>query len=80
MLQCADDSLYSGVTTQLHRRLEEHNNDNKKGARYTRGRRPVKLVYSECCEDRSSAGQREYAIKQLTRKQKMKLLNSPAKC
>lgn len=80
MLQCSDDSLYSGVTTELQRRLDEHNNDNKKGARYTRSRRPVRLVYTESCADRSTASQREYALKQLSRKQKIEMLNLPAQC
>ena len=80
MLQCSDDSLYSGVTTELQRRLDEHNNDNKKGARYTRSRRPVRLVYTESCADRSTASQREHALKQLTRQQKIEMLNLPAQC
>ena len=77
MLRCADNSLYTGVTTDLERRLHEHNHCDKKGARYTRVRRPVKLVYSEPCENRAHACQREAAIKKLTRPQKLKLLTKP---
>lgn len=73
ILECSDSTLYTGITTDIHRRLDEHNNS-EKGAKYTKVRRPVKLVYSESQEDRSSASKREYAIKKLTRTQKLKLL------
>lgn len=76
ILQCADNSLYTGITTDLQRRLEEHNNHNTKGARYTRHRRPVNMVYQELCSDRSHACQREYQIKQLTRSEKLQLIQS----
>lgn len=76
ILRCADSSLYTGVTTDVNRRLQEHNQDNKKGARYTKVRRPVTLVYQEICTDRSSACKREAAIKKLTRQQKLQLINS----
>lgn len=76
MLKCSDNSLYTGVTTDIERRLKEHNHA-KAGAKYTRVRRPVSLAYSESCVDRSSACQREYEIKQLTRQQKLSLI---AKC
>jgi len=69
MLECADGTLYTGITTDLERRLEEHNGS-EKGAKYTRARRPVKLVYSEPYEDRSSASQREYHIKKKMNKSK----------
>jgi putative endonuclease len=74
ILQCSDTTLYTGITTDLKRRLQEHNNSDK-GAKYTKTRRPVKLVYDEICQDRSSASKREYAIKHLTRKQKLELLH-----
>ena len=74
MLRCADDSLYTGITSELDRRIEEHNLDDKKAARYTRARRPVRLVYQERCDDRSHASQREYQIKRLSRRQKLALL------
>ena len=74
MVQCADNSLYTGITTDTERRLHEHNNDNKKGARYTKVRRPVALVYHEASASRSDASKREAAIKKLSRKQKLKLI------
>jgi putative endonuclease len=76
MLRCADDTLYTGITTDLERRLKEHNSDNKKGAKYTRVRRPVQLVYSEEKTDRSSAGKREYEIKQFSRAKKNQLIKN----
>jgi len=74
IVQCKDQSLYTGITTDLSRRLEEHNTSDK-GARYTRTRRPVVLIYSERTESRSVASQREYAIKKLTRKNKLALIS-----
>lgn len=74
MLRCADDSLYTGVTIDLPRRIKEHNSDDKKGAKYTRTRRPVELVYKEACADRSQAGQREAALKSLSRRQKLAMV------
>lgn len=62
ILQCADDTLYTGIATDINRRLNEHNTSDK-GAKYTRSRRPVTLVYSEGFPDRSSASRREYEIK-----------------
>jgi len=74
ILKCSDETLYTGITTDIKRRVDEHNNS-VKGAKYTKLRRPVKLVYSEESEDRSSASKREYAIKKLTRKEKLELIN-----
>jgi len=76
ILRCQDDSLYTGVCTDLERRIQEHNQCNKKGARYTRARRPVNMVYQEDCENRSEACKREAAIKKLQRKQKLLLINA----
>ncbi len=78
LLRCADNSLYTGITTDLNRRLAEHNGENNsnKGARYTRHRRPVSLVYSETLTCRSNASQREYVIKQLSRTAKEQLILS----
>ena len=73
ILRCADGSLYTGITTDLDRRLQEHNAETK-GARYTRSRRPVALVYSEAVADRSAASKREHAIKQLPLARKVELL------
>lgn len=77
VLRCHDDSLYTGITTDLMRRLEEHNHG-AKGARYTRARRPVSLVYSEALPSRSAAASREYAIKQLRPAQKRALIAAGA--
>jgi len=74
MVECSDKTLYTGITTDLRRRLEEHNTS-KKGAKYTRIRRPVKLVYTEEYPERSSASKREYAIKKLSRDKKLALLS-----
>lgn len=73
LLRCGDDSLYTGYTTDLNRRVWEHNHSNK-GAKYTRSRRPVVLVNSESYPSRSEAMKREYAIKQLSRADKLKLI------
>lgn len=73
ILQCADDTLYVGITTDLERRIEEHNHD-KKGARYTRGRRPVRVVYAEECDTKSLALKRELEIKSWPREKKFELV------
>lgn len=73
ILKCADNSLYTGVTTDLERRLYEHNHE-ANGAKYTKARRPVELIYKEPCENRSSACKRESAIKKLSRQQKLSLV------
>jgi putative endonuclease len=72
ILECADGTLYTGWTYDLSTRLARHNAG--RGAKYTRSRLPVSLVYSEELPDERSARQREYAIKQLTRAQKLKLI------
>lgn len=72
ILRCSDDSLYTGITTDLARRLAEHNSSSK-GARYTRGRGPVKIIYSAVYADRSSASVEEARIKKLTRDEKLAL-------
>lgn len=75
MVKCADDTLYTGIATELDRRIEEHNASDK-GAKYTRVRRPVELVYSEKYPDRSSASKREYEIKKkMTRAEKLALIH-----
>ena len=73
IVTCSDESLYTGITTDRERRIVEHN-DSKKGAKYTRNRRPVDLVYSEMHPDRSTASKREYEIKKLSRAEKLKLI------
>jgi putative endonuclease len=73
-LRCADNSLYAGITTDIERRLIEHNTSNKLGAKYTRVRRPVSLAHLEKTTDRKSASQREYQLKKLTKLQKENLV------
>jgi putative endonuclease len=75
MLKCADDTLYTGVTTNIERRLNEHNHCPRKGAKYTKVRRPVRLAYQESQACRSSACKREAAIKKLSRAQKLDLIS-----
>lgn len=75
MVRCSDNTLYTGITTNLERRMKEHNEDNKKGAKYTRVRRPVQLIYSEERTDRSTASKLEASIKKLTKKQKLALID-----
>ena len=71
-VRCRDDSLYCGWSTDPLRRAAVHNAG--KGAAYTRSRRPVTLVYYEACADRQAAMRREYALKRLTRRQKLALV------
>lgn len=76
ILRCADDTLYTGITTEVHRRLSEHNGEVKgKGAKYTAARRPVTLVYQKRCKNRSSASTQEAALKQLSREEKLALID-----
>lgn len=78
LLRCADGTLYAGCTTDPRRRLQQHNAG--RGAKYTRARRPVSLVYVEQAEDHSQALRREAALKRLSRKEKLALIaaSSPA--
>ncbi len=76
IVQCIDETLYTGIAHDLERRIAEHNSSYK-GARYTRSRRPVHLVYYECAADRSEASKREYQIKKrMSRKEKLLLIAS----
>jgi putative endonuclease len=74
LLQCKDGTLYCGITRDLEKRLAAHNAG--EGAKYTRGRRPVRLVYSESCADKSAALKREIEIKRLPRAAKLALVAS----
>lgn len=74
IVRCADGSLYTGVTTDISRRIRQHNGELVGGARYTQSRRPVQLMRKEECASRSAASTREYAIKQLSRADKEKIL------
>jgi putative endonuclease len=71
LLRCADDTFYCGITNDLEKRLAAHNAG--EGAKYTRGRLPVKVVYSESCADKSAALKRELQIKRLSRSAKQAL-------
>ena len=75
ILKCSDDSLYTWITTDLDRRITEHNWD-EKWAKYTRMRRPVELVYSSRFDNRSEASKEEIRIKKLTKINKLKLINN----
>lgn len=72
ILKCSDESLYTGWTNSLEKRIKNHNSG--KGAKYTKARLPVQLVYFEKYEDKIEAMKREYEIKQLTRVKKLKLI------
>ena len=74
ILKCSDKTLYTGITVDLDRRVKEHNSS-KLGAKYTRARRPVKLVYSKKFRNRSSASKAESGIKKLSREKKLGLLS-----
>ena len=73
ILECSDGSLYTGITTDLDRRLEEHHIG--RGAKYTQGRGPFKLVYREKRKDRANASKREMKIKALSRPQKLSMIS-----
>lgn len=75
IVECADGSLYTGISTDVQRRLLEHN-FSFKAAKYTRSRRPVRLVWSKEVTDRSEASIEEYRIKKLSRKKKLALIKS----
>ena len=75
LLSCVDDSLYCGVTTDVKRRIAEHNGDRPGGARYTRARRPVQLAWVETCNNRSEATRREAVIKNMDRAAKKALVS-----
>ena len=76
ILECSDKTLYTGTTNNIKKRIREHNNT-RAGAKYTRGRRPVKLVYAETCSTPSIALKREAEIKKLSRAQKLLLISIP---
>ena len=75
ILRCADNSLYTGIALDVNKRLDQHNGVNKNGAKYTKARRPVELVYQETSKTRSEACKREHAIKSLNKSDKELLIN-----
>ena len=76
ILRCGDETLYTGVTNDLDKRLAAH--DSGAASRYTRSRRPVELAWSEPSDDRSSALKREAKIKKMSRTEKLKLIRRPS--
>ncbi len=74
MVRCRDNSLYTGISTDPRGRVKQHNQGGMQAAKYTRGRRPVTLVYTEEAASRADALKREYAIKQLKRQAKLRLI------
>lgn len=74
ILRCRDDTLYTGITDDVDRRLEAHNTG--KGAKYTRGRGPATVVYREVCRSKGEALRREYAIKRLSRAEKLAMITA----
>ena len=78
ILKCADGKLYTGITSDLSRRLNEHNSDNAAGSKFVRMRRPVKMIYNEHSETRSEASKREARIKKLSRIKKLELIKKGA--
>ena len=76
ILRCADETLYTGITTDLERRLAEHNGDLPRGAKYTQARRPVTLVYQRRFRTRSIAQREEARVKRLSRSEKISLIES----
>tara|TARA_B110001454_G_scaffold216314_1_gene239331 strand:+ start:914 stop:1195 length:282 start_codon:yes stop_codon:yes gene_type:complete len=74
-LRCNDNSLYAGITTNIERRLHQHNHT-KLGAKYTRAKRPVTLTYIELATDKSTASKREYQLRKLTKTQKEQLVSA----
>lgn len=75
IVRCKDNSLYTGITTDIKRRVNEHNYDDEKGAKSLRGKQPVQLVYKEQYKTQSEARKREAAIKHWKREEKIKLIN-----
>tara|TARA_Y100000592_G_scaffold16961_1_gene25448 strand:+ start:819 stop:1133 length:315 start_codon:yes stop_codon:yes gene_type:complete len=73
---CFDNSFYCGITTNLERRLKQHNGEIKGGAKYTRSRRPCRYVYTKKAANRSAASKEEYSFKKLSRKEKEIFLNN----
>lgn len=73
MIRCKDDTLYTGYTTDVHKRFEKHQTG--KGAKYTRGRGPLELMYTEEFATKTEAMQREYELKQLSKQEKLSLID-----
>ena len=74
ILECSDGTFYTGITTDVNRRVAQHNGDRRGGARYTRSRRPVKLAWNSLAVDRSFALRAEAGIKKKSRREKLKYI------
>ena len=74
IVRCSDDSFYTGIARDVVRRIDEHNFSQLLGARYTRARRPVNLIYQESLETRSKAAMREHEIKRMSKQEKQALI------
>ena len=74
ILRCGDETLYCGISDDVEKRLEVHRSG--KGAKYTRGRTPLELVYVEVCQSHSEALKREHAVKKMSRPAKLKLIEA----
>lgn len=74
MIRCRDESLYTGISTDVARRLQEHESDTVKGSRYLRGKTPLELVFQASAESRSHASRLESCIKRLSRSEKLRLI------
>lgn len=77
ILECKDKTLYTGITNNLQRRILQH--ESGQGAKYTKGRGPFRVIYTESCDDKSMALRREHQIKQLTKQEKLDLIISTFK-
>ena len=80
VVRCNDGTLYTGVSTDVSRRVREHNGSKKRGAKYTKSRRPVELVWSREYKNRSEAQSAEYSFKKLLHKQKWEIINENRSC
>lgn len=78
MIETECGFYYTGISTDIVRRFDEHKNDKRKGAKFFRGRKPKAIVYQESCNNRSEASKREAAIKKMHRREKQKLIKSSA--
>jgi putative endonuclease len=76
LVRCSDNSLYAGIAKDVERRVNEHNSSNKLGAKYTKARRPVELVYQENADSRSDASKKEHKLRTLSKPEKEKLVSS----
>ncbi len=79
IIRCADSTLYTGITTDVQRRLQEHTAGTKLAAKYVRGKQPLKLVFQLAVSDRGTASKIERKIKQLSKEQKENLIQDPSK-